>query len=243
MTVRLPHRLLAAQLLLSEQRWLPIIGPSLPLPVPIPIRVGRPTPYFPWAWSVLPWFAGAPIGPSADLDGAQAAQHMGHFLAALHRPAPDSAPVNTSRGVPLADRHQMTMDRIDGLEDRAERAKLRTRWRRYVELPHWNGPPMWLHADLHPMNVLQHQGLISAVIDFGDITSGDPATDLAIAYSILEPEHRPALRQAADSPTRPIDDAMWLRAEGWAMSVGLAIIMSSADSPPMYQVGLRMIGS
>lgn len=40
---------------------------------------------------------------------------------------------------------------------------------------------VWIHGDLHPANILVNEGTISGVIDFGDITSGDRATDLAVA--------------------------------------------------------------
>ncbi|MBE8992763.1 phosphotransferase [Nostoc sp. LEGE 12450] len=37
----------------------------------------------------------------------------------------------------------------------------------------------WLHGDLHPRNILVEDGAIAGIIDWGDITSGDIATDLA----------------------------------------------------------------
>ncbi len=248
LTVRLPHRALAVELLVAEQRWLPEVANGLPLPIPVPVRVGVPTSYYPWPWSVLQWFEGSPVGPTPDLDGPRAAEDLGRFLATLHTPAPADAPVNTGRGVPLGERHEMTLDRIERLEAEtspftaAQCAELRRRWERYVALPDWDGPPMWLHADLHPMNLLCEDRRISAVIDFGDITSGDPATDLAIGYSLFGDQDLALFRAAADSAVRPIDDAMWERAEGWAMSVGLAVLNSSADSPVMFQVGRAMIG-
>ncbi|MGI9598749.1 MAG: phosphotransferase [Acidimicrobiales bacterium] len=108
--------------------------------------------------------------------------------------------------------------------------------------PPWSGRPIWLHGDLHAFNLLADQGRLSAVIDFGDITGGDPATDLAIAFSMFDPTHRRTFRDAAQSDHRPIDDAMWSRAEGWALTVGLAIAASSADHPPMMELGRKMIG-
>ena len=59
LVVRLPRRQLSARLVEHELRWLPELGPSLPLPVPVPVRAGRPAEGFPWCWSVGPWFAGA----------------------------------------------------------------------------------------------------------------------------------------------------------------------------------------
>ena len=247
LTIRLPHRRLAEQLLVAEQRWLPKLGPRLPLPVPIPVRIGTPTDYYPWHWSVLPFFPGRPVGTEAELDASTAADELGRFLAALHTPAPPDAPENTGRGVPLAARDEVTNRYLNAISDDAspftdaECGELRNRWARYLTLPDWDGPPMWLHGDLHAMNVLHDNRRLSAVIDFGDITSGDPATDLAIGYSLFGDADRDRFRAAADSAVRPIDDATWERAEAWAMSVGLAIINSSADSHNMFRLGRRML--
>lgn len=140
----------------------------------------------------------------------------------------------------------MTRARIEGLGAETgspDTAALLDRWQRCLDAPPWGEPPMWLHGDLHPFNLVIDQGVLSAVIDFGDITSGDPATDLAIGFSLFSPEHRAQFRAAANSDVRPIDDAMWLRAEGWALTVGAAIAANSADNPTMHQLGLRMLHS
>lgn len=44
---------------------------------------------------------------------------------------------------------------------------------------------MWLHADLHPANVLTTDGTFCGVIDFGDLCAGDPAWDLAAGWLLL----------------------------------------------------------
>ena len=49
--------------------------------------------------------------------------------------------------------------------------------------PSWPGPPLWVHGDLHPANLLvTADGTLRAVLDFGDVTAGDPAVDLATAW-------------------------------------------------------------
>jgi aminoglycoside phosphotransferase (APT) family kinase protein len=97
------HPDLAAELVVHEQRWLPVLAPGLPLPVPAPVRVGQPTGRFPWNWSVVPFLPGQVAALAAPDDLALAAVALGEFLAALHVPAPPEAPANPFRGGPLAD--------------------------------------------------------------------------------------------------------------------------------------------
>ena len=241
LVVRLPRRALSASLVANEQRWLGVLAPELPLAIPVPVRVGRPTGEYPWSWSIQPWIPGRAAGAVTDLDGPAAARDLGHFLAALHRPAPPDAPSNPYRGGPLAERIPATDERLDRSPDVVDADDLRRRWHRALAAPVWDGPPLWIHGDLHAHTLLADGGRLVAVIDFGDITAGDPATDLAVAWSLLDPSDHDAFRRAADSRIRPIDEGMWLRAEGWAVSVGLAILAHSADSPAMAAMAQRML--
>ncbi len=242
LTVRVPRRELAATLIEHEQRWLPELAPSLPLPIPAPVRIGRPSADYPWAWSILPWFDGGPAGTDPDLDGPAAATELGRFVAALHRPAPDDAPANPFRGGPLSTRAEGFHQRLDRLDGLVDVGAARQRWDRCAAARPWAGPPLWLHGDLHSHNVVSQWGRLVAVIDFGDITAGDPATDLAVAWSLLDPTDHPAFRLAADSAGRPVDDDLWLRAEGWALAIGVAVLASSADNPAMAAMARRMLG-
>ncbi len=249
LTIRVPRRAAAAALVEHEQRWLPGLAGRLPLPVPAPVRLGRPTTFYPWSWSILPWIDGGPAGIDTELDGPAAAEALGHFLAALHHPAPPEAPENPHRGVPLRQREPAVLDRIDVLSATTtggpaliDRAATLDRWAAAVSAEDWAGPPLWVHGDLHGHNILSERGRLVAVIDFGDITSGDPATDLAVAWSLLEPEDHQLFRQAAEAEERPIDEAMWRRAEGNAIAVGLAVLANSADNPAMAAMARRMLG-
>jgi aminoglycoside phosphotransferase (APT) family kinase protein len=58
--------------------------------------------------------------------------------------------------------------------------------------------PTWIHGDLHPRNILVDRGRLSAVIDWGDVTRGDPATDLAAIWMLFPP-------RAHDRPSPPMD--------------------------------------
>ncbi|MFC1436146.1 aminoglycoside phosphotransferase family protein [Streptacidiphilus sp. N1-3] len=233
--VRLPRRALAAELVVHEQRWLPGLAGRLPLPVPVPVRVGRPTERYPWSWSVVPFLPGRVAARGGPDDPGSAATALGEFLGALHTPAPADAPVNPVRGIPLAGRAQGVLAGLAQIADPADRAAARRVWAAASAAPVWDGPALWLHGDLHPANILVDRGRISAVIDFGDITSGDPATDLSVAWMLFPAEQRAALREAHGRA----DDATWARARGWALALSLAFLARSADNPLMRGIGER----
>jgi aminoglycoside phosphotransferase (APT) family kinase protein len=226
LSVRLPRRLAGAALILHEQRWLPELADGLPLPVPVPVRTGVPGPGYPWAWSVCAWLPGAEIEVAPPADWADAADRLGGFLAAVHRPAPPEAPANPYRGVPLDARSASFAAGLDLLDATVDRSPLMDAWHRASEAADWDGPPVWLHGDIHPRNVLVDGGRLSAVIDFGDLTAGDPASDLAVAWMLFPAHLRPLFRRACGA-RRPVDDALWERARGWALVLGVA--MSNGD--------------
>ena len=237
LVVRLPRRAVAARLVEHEQRWLPRLAPRLPLPVPAPVRVGRSADDFPWSWSVVPLLPGEIAARCAPDDASAAAGLLGRFLAALHVPAPSGFPVSPVRGVPLAARDEMTTARLAHVDDPIIRARAQRAWTAALEVAAWSGSPRCLHGDLHPANILVHEGRISAVIDFGDMTAGDPATDLSVAWTLLPPEQHGAFRVAYGG----VDDDSWARARGWAVSLALAFLAHSADNPLMAGIGRRTL--
>jgi aminoglycoside phosphotransferase (APT) family kinase protein len=96
---------------------------------------------------------------------------------------------------------------------------------------------MWLHGDLHGLNVLAVRGSISGVIDFGDLCAGDPATDLACGWLLLDHQGRRRMREVLD-----VGDAAWARGQGWALFLGLMFLAHSADSPVNGAIGRRTLG-
>jgi aminoglycoside phosphotransferase (APT) family kinase protein len=71
LTVRLPRRAMAADLVEHEQRWLPRLADRLPIPIPAPVRLGQPALGYPWRWSVCPWFDGTVAAETALADAAR----------------------------------------------------------------------------------------------------------------------------------------------------------------------------
>jgi aminoglycoside phosphotransferase (APT) family kinase protein len=237
LVVRLPRRQVAAVLIEHEQRWLPVLAPRMPLPIPAPVRIGRPEGAYPWSWSVVRWQPGRLAASTAITDPAAEARRLGAFTAALHRPAPADAPVNPVRGGPLHERAFAVEERLERLAAVVDTAAVHRRWEESVAAGPWSGPPMWLHGDLHTANLLVNDGAISAVIDFGDITGGDPATDLAVAWMLFEPDDRATFRAACGTS----DDDTWRRACGWALHLALAYLAHSADNALMAGIGRRAL--
>jgi aminoglycoside phosphotransferase (APT) family kinase protein len=240
--VRLPRRALSAPLVEHELRWLPELAVGLPLPVPAPVRAGGPTDGYPWRWSIVPWFEGGSglVEPLADRGAT--AELLGAFLAALHRPAPDDAPVNPYRGVQLERRAAQLETNLTALGSSVDGPALRRLWAELSAAPVWDGPRLWLHGDVHPGNLVVRDGQLVAVVDFGDLTGGDRVSDLVVGWMLFDEVDRARFRAAAGAQ-RPVDDASWARAHAWALALGVAIAANSADNPRYAELAHRTIAA
>lgn len=234
--VRLPRREAAATLIEHEQRWLPELAEVLPLPIPTPTYSGRPAFGFPWAWSIVPWLPGIPLAHTPRPEIERLMDELSGFLNALHTPAPEDAPENPHRGGLLSDRSDLVHERIDQIAD-IDAGAVHTLWEELVDTPVWGGDSIWLHGDLHPMNLLVRGGRLSAVIDFGDITAGDPATDLSISWMVFDLAERTEFRKRLTIDGRSVDIHTWNRARGWALSHATAVLTNSSDDPTMRRLG------
>ena len=115
-------------------------------------------------------------------------------------------------------------------------------WEAALAAPKWDSTPVWLHGDPHPANILVHDGRVSGVIDFGDITSGDPAADLSLAWMLLPAECHDCFRAAYEEAGHGrVGDPLWLRARGWALGLALVFLAYSADNPQLNQIGRRTL--
>jgi aminoglycoside phosphotransferase (APT) family kinase protein len=173
---------------LKERQWLPVLAPRLPLPVPTPVRFGEPSERFPKHWTVMTWVDGEPLDLASISRGAHAADTLAGFLRALHVEAPAEAPISVDRGFhprDCTDGFEHFMGAVDLDEGAADAGAIRAVWKDAVEADAWAGPPVWVHGDLHPANVVVSDGTLSGVVDFGDVAAGDPAWDLAAAWVLL----------------------------------------------------------
>jgi aminoglycoside phosphotransferase (APT) family kinase protein len=69
---------------------------------------------------------------------------------------------------------------------------------------------------------------LSALIDFGTSGVGDPACDLAIAWTLFEGKSREAFRAGL-----PADEAMWARGRGWMLWKALITTAGQIDVSPV----------
>ncbi|WP_084003645.1 aminoglycoside phosphotransferase family protein [Agromyces aureus] len=242
LAVRMPRREVAIQLALHEQRWLPELAGRLPTPVPAPVRIGRPAPEFGYdvPWSIVPWLPGVSALEFTVPVRDAAAVALAEFVAALGVPARAAAPVSPVRGVPLAVRDESVRARLAAGRVDEPDAVARV-WERSLAASVWHGPPVWLHGDLHPGNLLLHDdGALAGVIDFGDLTAGDPATDLATAWFMFGPSGRAAFRRRLEELAE-VDAAMWERARGWAVVLATAMVDVTDARSPLGSMGARVL--
>lgn len=234
--VRMPRRELAVPLLEHEQRWLPVLAERLPVPIPSPVAIGRPGEGFPWPWTVFPYLDGVNAATVPRAERGSLTEPLARAVVALHAPAPADAPRNPVRGIPLAHRDAAVRERL-GSARITGRARLVELWEDALAAPEFEGEPVWLHGDLHPANALVGaDGGLAGLIDFGDVTSGDPATDLAAAWLFFDADARARFRSLVDA-----DDATWGRARGWAVLMGSAMVVGSAPDSPMVPLGREVL--
>jgi aminoglycoside phosphotransferase (APT) family kinase protein len=232
LAVRLPRRRIGAGQTEKEHRWLPVLGPQLPVAIPVPVGNGVPGEGYPWHWTVCPWLPGevAASVPVADL--GQVAMSLARFIRALQLIDPTGGPVTEQRGGTLADRDRNSREAAEALRGSIDVRPILAVWEAAVAQPAWTGPPVWMHGDLHPANLLISNGELTGVIDFGLMGVGDPACDLMVAWTYLSADARQVFRDelAVDGPT-------WARGRGWALHLGLRAAAYSADSPVLSNIG------
>ncbi|MEL6890648.1 MAG: aminoglycoside phosphotransferase family protein [Actinomycetota bacterium] len=242
LTVRVPRREMAGQLVANEIIALRTIGSALPITVPQPLRVGQPSERYPCTWVVYPWIDGTTVGHRDLVDPAADARRLGEFFVALHVAAPDEAPENPFRGHFIGDNDERFRVNVESIRDRLQAAvdggvaRVLDRWTTLIDVAPHAGPAVWIHGDLHALNVLQRDGRLHAIVDWGDVTSGDPAGDLAICWTLFDADARAILRELVGA-----DDALWQRAEAWALYFCVMYLGFSADNAAMDAVGVRLV--
>lgn len=176
--MRLPRRAQAA-VTRHEQLWLPVLAPPLPVAVPVPVHAGRPVADYPWPWSIIRWREGVVASQRPRQLATSWAADLAATFVVLHQPAPPEAPHNPFRAVPLAPRDEVIRERLAlGRERGLDLAAAVRAWERGIAAPVWAEPPVWVHGDPHPGNLLVRPGTpgrpdaLDALLDWGDLGRG-----------------------------------------------------------------------
>lgn len=211
--------------------WLPRLGPHLPLRTPEPLAAGEPGEGFPFPWTVHSWLAGRTVSYERLADPVRAAESLAAFLVALQAvdstggPTPGAS--GSDRGAALATRDERVRVCVDQLGDLIDRRRVLAAWEAALAAPEYEDPPVWVHGDLSPGNLIERDGEIDGVIDFGCMAIGDPACDLIVARNLLRGESRSVFRRATG-----VDEATWLRGAGWGLSVALIALPYYLETNP-----------
>lgn len=230
LTVRLPSASGYVAAVEKEQRWLPYLAPHLSLPIPVPLGAGVPGCGYPFPWSVNPWIDGDTALHAQIDDLADLATTLAGFLTELQSVGTTDGPLAGAhsffRGGALSTYETGTRTALEVLGDRVDRAAATAVWERGLA-SHWTREPVWFHGDVAGGNLLVRDGRLCAVIDFGTSGVGDPACDLAIAWTLLTPASRAAFRAGLD-----LDEDTWARGRAWTLWKALITLAPLPEQDP-----------
>jgi aminoglycoside phosphotransferase (APT) family kinase protein len=239
MLVRLPSAEGYVPQIEKEHRWLPRLAPQLPLPIPVPLGMGTPAFGYPFPWSIYRWIAGERAMDAPITDLARFATDVAAFLVALQWIDASEGPAagwhSFFRGGPLAVYDAESRNAIVALDGQIDTAGATAAWEAAL-MATWHGPPVWVHGDVAPGNLLVRDGRLCAVLDFGCAAVGDPACDLVLAWTFLSGESRAAFRAAL-----PLDEGTWARGRGWALWKALIVAAGHADTNAPEAAASRQI--
>lgn len=246
---RFPRRELGLVCMQAELAVLPRLAGRLPLPIPKPTHIGRPVEAYPYPFAGYRHLAGQTADAAGLTDAARIANAgaLGAFLRALHAIAP---PARCPVAAPSRSSVQRTLDRARacvakmpvGLAGRVQAVIDGALARVPGDSSQVGAAQRTLvHGDLYARHLLIDDARrLCGVIDWGDVSQGDAAIDLAIAWLWLPPQGHAAFRAAYGE----IDPATWARAAwraAWDVAVTVQYGHATGDDA-MLAEGRRAIG-
>ena len=94
---------------------------------------------------------------------------------------------------------------------------------------------------MHPGNLLVRDGHLAGVLDFGDLTAGDPATDLSVGWMLLHGSARRKFRDLTCGAQGWLDPDTWTRARAWALALGAAFLANAGANDRFGSVAAATI--
>jgi len=224
---RFPRRAIALPGIQREIGWLQWIAGQVDLPVPVPEFIGD---YDGWPFWGGRHLEGEELAHSPGVDRVPVAAAVGRFLRELHATAPKGGlpvdPFGRADSASRAGRARGVLAELIELGLWQDDPATRTILDNGSRLGPVTGEPVLSHGDLYSRHVLvDPDGQVSGIIDWGDLCMAVPAVDLAIAYSAFRGEARTALFDAYG----PVDDETEVRARTFAIFSAASIAHYAHD--------------
>jgi aminoglycoside phosphotransferase (APT) family kinase protein len=225
--VRLPRRVETAEKFERDAQWLPWLANQVPVPISVPLAAGTPAFGYPSAWSVYSWLPGNSVAREQINDMRSLAVDVAEFVGALRRVDATDGPAPTTRGISLKLTDPFVRAAIDACGNTIDRVAALTAWEATMQPSEWSGPPTWFHGDILPGNMLvDNDGRLCGMIDWGCMGVGDPVCDTEIAWNLFDTESRALYRELLG-----VGDDDWARGRGWALRGVLGIEYYRVTNP------------
>ncbi|MCB1217461.1 aminoglycoside phosphotransferase family protein [bacterium] len=210
----------------KEIQWLPFLADRLSVSVPVVLVSGRAGCGYPWTWSIRRWIEGEAAHPGIINDRTALASQLAEFsvelwsLSTAGVPAPGQH--NFHRGGSLAEYDGEVRAALEALSGSMDVSAAEQLWQAALASGA-ESAARWVHGDLYPGNILLHDGRLTAVIDWGGLAAGDPACDMSIAWTLLDPPARCCFRNECGA-----DAGLWLRGAAWTLWKALITLADPA---------------
>lgn len=195
---RFPRRTIAIGSIRIEGKLLPKLEISMTIPYPKPLFYGEASDEYPAPFLGYTYVQGNfPIGLTEERR-ALSAETLAKFLRKLHE-----FPVQTALNCGVQQDHRNLTDiasrkvKLEGFLSKVvehlspEELSVIEAYISRLQKGRVETMNSLLHGDLHFKNMLVNEnGIISGIIDWGDLNVGHPACDLSVAYSFLPPHAR-----------------------------------------------------
>ncbi|MYL36006.1 phosphotransferase [Pontibacillus yanchengensis] len=195
---RFPRKQIAEDLLKIEKGLLPKLAKQMSISIPTPIMFGQPDLGYPWLYLGYPFIKGDVPGEIQNHVRAESVTLIAEFLKKLHSIPKDWAqqcgvPLDPIERLNIARRKPKLLKNLEkayeiGLLSKDENMSSFLQEIEKVEGKEFERGTL-VHGDLHIRNVLvDEDGILNGIIDWGDTHIGHPAIDLAFVYTFF-PKH------------------------------------------------------
>ncbi|WP_172254262.1 phosphotransferase [Saccharibacillus deserti] len=195
---RFPRRTAAVGPIRTEGKLLPKLEPYMTIPYPKPLFYGEASDEYPAPFLGYAYVPGDfPIGLTEERR-ALSAEKLAAFLRRLHE-----FPVQTALECGVQQDHRNLTDiaarkvKLEGFLSKVaehlspKESGVIEAYMGRLQTDRVEAVNVLLHGDLHFKNMLvDENGIVSGIIDWGDLNVGHPACDLSAAYSFLPPYAR-----------------------------------------------------